>query len=94
MNTGKHVLTKSQKKVGVPQKEGRTKEGKGDEGLNLSNRHHLNILKEILLSLVLYFYKLPKASSKIVSKFCRSHVLLKPPEPNTKIMWCGCCMNC
>ena len=31
MNTGKQALTKPQKKVGVPQKKGRTKEGKGGE---------------------------------------------------------------
>ncbi len=31
MNTGKQVLTKPQKKVGVPQKKGRTEEGKGGE---------------------------------------------------------------
>ena len=30
MNTGKHVLTKSHKKVGVPQMKGWTEEGKGE----------------------------------------------------------------
>jgi hypothetical protein len=31
MDTGKQALTKPQKKVGVPQKKGRTEEGKGGE---------------------------------------------------------------
>jgi hypothetical protein len=31
MNTGKPVMTKPQKKVVVPQKKGRTEEGKGGE---------------------------------------------------------------
>ena len=43
-------------------------------------------LKEMRFSLVQYFYKIPEARSKIVLKVCRSPVLLKLPEPNTKIL--------